>query len=249
MSEFPHANIETNQPELFIRDIDFLNYHINHDKWDWFRNFDIIDAVRQEDDFTFLEVDLYSIAQDAGGSYGVADAVNGIFALVNHADNDDDSDIAQDAETWLLAVNHPLYFECRVKISDALDADFYIGLIDTAGYFSVGCTNGVFFWKPDGNPDLYLRCLDNSVATDTACGIDLEDDDWVRLAFHWDGKDTLRWFVFEDGDAPQACVATGSLTAGFVNDHEMNFGMGIRNGEAAAKTASIDYYKLAMSRN
>ena len=39
---FPHAGATPGQ-ELFIRDAFFLNYHINHDKWDLARNFDIID--------------------------------------------------------------------------------------------------------------------------------------------------------------------------------------------------------------
>ena len=52
--EFPHADISDPGKELFIRDIFFLNYHINHDKWDWFKYFDIINA--------HMKIDLYHIA-------------------------------------------------------------------------------------------------------------------------------------------------------------------------------------------
>jgi hypothetical protein len=247
--QFPKADAGTFHPELFIRDVDFLNYHINHDKWNWFRNFDVIDTVRWFDDFTFDEVDLYTTAASAGGAKAIADMVNGVCTLTPHTDDDDYCEFAGDAEWAMLTDGFPLYFEARFKLADVDDCDFYIGLINSAGYFSAPPTDGVFFLVNDGDASLTFVVRDGSANTAVDTGVDLVNVTWIRVAFHWDGAGTIRWFVFTDSVAPQVCAATGSVTAGFAQDEELNFASGVRNGSGAAKVAYLDYYKVAMRRN
>lgn len=248
MSEFPHAGAGTLHPELFLRDIEFLNYHINHDKWDWFRNHDIIDAVRWQDDFLFNEADLYTEAASGGGAAVYGDGVNGYVILTPHTDNDDYDEIAQDQDVWQLVDGYPLYFEARFKVADADDCDFYIGLINSAGYFSAAPQDGVYFLLTDGDTELQFVVRQNGTPTAVDTGVNLTDLGWVRVAFHWDGEGTIRWFIFTDGDAPQVCEATGSVATGYAQDEDFAFAAGVRNGSAASRVAYIDYWKCAMRR-
>ena len=48
---FPIAAPNAHQIQKHITDIEFLNYHFNHDKWSWFRLFDITEAHRFIEDF------------------------------------------------------------------------------------------------------------------------------------------------------------------------------------------------------
>jgi hypothetical protein len=237
-------------PELFIRDVDFMNYHINHDKWNVIRNWDIQDTVRWVDEFLFYEIDMYTEAVTAqGDGYAIIDYVNGVMSLQATAANDAYDEIAQDAETWQLATGYPLYFEARFKLSDVDDCDWYVGLINSAGIFSAAPQDGVYFRVTDGSASLLFTTEVATVETDVDTGIDLVDATWIRVGFHWDGDGNLRWFVFTDGDAPQACAATGVVTTGFKEDELMNIAFGVRNGSAAKKVGYIDYLKCAMRRN
>lgn len=246
--QFPHSDLGGSVMELFVRDLDFVNYHINHDKWDVIRNFDIIDTVRWFDDFIFDEVDLYTTAASAGGAKSIIDFINGVCLLTPHTDDNDYCEFAGDYEWAKLVDAFPLYFEARFKLADVDDCDFYIGLINSAGYFSALPADGVYFQIVEGDATLQFVTMQNTVETLVDTGVDMVDATWIRAAFHWDGAGNLRWFVFEDSVAPQTCLATGIVTTGFAQDEEFNFATGVRNGAAASKLAYIDYYKAVMRR-
>ena len=88
----------------------------------------------------------------------------------------------------------------------------------------------------------------NGVATNVDTGVDLVNDTWYRIGFHFDGAGTLRWFIFTDGDEPQYCVAAGAVTTHIPTDEYMTIGFGIMNGEGVAKALSVDYWKCAQKR-
>lgn len=249
--EFPHANVGDEQPELFVRDIQFLNYHINHDKWDWFRNFGIIDAHRLEEDFCCFDSDCWTITTTEEGQGSATEActdmVNGVLLVTNAPADDDLDELVYGCECWKLVDGYPLYAEIRFKLSDALQSDFWFGLITGDSWFTTP-DDYVVFHKDDGDYNLDFACAKNGTATDTDTTVDLAAITWIRVGFHWDGHETLRWFVFTDGDAPQVCAATGSVTTNIPNDEELNIGFGLRNGEAAAKAVYVDYIKCVQRR-
>jgi len=243
--QFPKDDLGGSVPELFIRDIEFLNSHINHDKWMWFKNFDIIDAQRVEDDFTYYVTgDFWTgVLTGGSGSIAVSDAVNGHIVLTTHTDTGDSAELYQTNETWRLYDNHPLYFEARVKVTNGLTDLMYVGMGNANGNYAAGFADGVYF-KSDGDGNLDFAVENNTVVTSTDTGIDLENLTWLRLAFHWDGSGTIRWFVFDDD---QACLATGSVTSGFAQDEEFNLAFGVKTPTGAV-AIYCDYIKCVAKR-
>lgn len=242
--QFPKDDLGGSVPEWFIRDIDFLNYHINHDKWSWYKNYNIIDAQRVEDDFTYyVTTDFWTTAAAASGTVAASDAVNGVLVLTTHTDATDYAEIYQTNETWRLYDNHPLYFECRMKVTTGATDLFYCGLGNANGEYAVGFADGVYFRSDgDGNIDFCVEANTTVTAVDT--GVNLSDLTWLRFAFHWDGSGTIRWFVFDDD---QVCLATGSVTSGFAQDEEMGLAAGVKTASGAV-VGYIDYIKCAARR-
>lgn len=247
--EFPHADINEHQIELFIRDIEFHNYHINHDKWDWWRAFDIIDGHRLNIDFDLYVAAHWTITTlEAGAGVAteaLADMVNGVIVISNAAGNLDRDELVYGSESWMLEPNFPIYAEMRFKINDADNASFWFGLVTGTVWFT-NPNDYVVFYIDNADDSINFATAKNGTATTVDTTEDAEDNTWVRIGFHYDGVDTIRWFVFRDSD--QYCLATGNWTGNIPDDEYMRMGFGIRNDEAAIKALYIDYIKVAQRR-
>ena len=240
--QFPTEDAGTQQPEKFLHDIHFLNYHFNHDKWSWFRFYRPPYANRLEDHFNFFDTGHWTITTvelGAGSATEViTDHVNGVLLITNAAGDNDYDEISSPGESFKLLDNYPLYAEIRFKVSDATQSDVIFGLVAGVSYFA-GVDDGVYFRKDDGDANIDFCVEDTAVVTATDTGADLEDLTWIRLAFHWDGDGTIRWFVITD--STYVVLQNGSVTTGFPQDQEMRLTFGIRNGEAEAKVMYVDY--------
>jgi len=243
-----------NAQELFLRDFEFVNYHINHDKWDLIRGFDIIDAHRFTEDFCCDELSSCWIETKVERGSGMAtavcpDMVNGVlWLLTNNADNDS-YELVQDCECWKLLPNYPLYAEIRFMLTDPLQSEFWFGLINAAAYFPMYAPRDfvVFDIDDEDNEVDFHVCKDTVQTTNLALTL-LAPYTWIRLGFHFDGAGTVRWFVLRDGDAPQYCISTGQVTTNIPDDEELALGFGLRNGEAESKGLFVDYVKCVQKR-
>lgn len=240
--QFPHEDCGTHQPELFIHDINFLNWHINHDKWGWFRFFRPPYANRLEDHFNFFDTGHWTITTVEAGQGDatevITDHVNGVLLITNDAADDDYDEISSPGESFKLLDNYPLYAEIRFKVSDATQSDVVFGLVAGTNYFG-GVDDGVYFRKDDGDANIDFCVEDGGTVVAADTGADLANLTWIRLGFHWDGAGTIRWFVITD--ATYIVDEMGTVTTGFPQDQEMRFTFGIRNGEAVAKVMYVDY--------
>lgn len=247
--EYPHADISTHQPELFIRDIEFLNYHINHDKWDWWRLFDIIGAHRLDLDFDIYTAADWTVTTTEAGSgaatEAIIDLVNGVLAVTNDDALNDMDQLAYGNETFKLVANFPIYAEIRCKINDPDAASFWFGLVEGNVWFT-NPDDYIVFYIEAADDDILFATAKDGTATSVDTTEDLGDLTWIRLGFHYDGVDTVHWFVLRDSD--EYCLATGSWTTNIPDDEEMHIGFGIRNDEAAAKILYVDYIKVAQKR-
>ena len=248
---FPVESAGTQQPELHIMDIEVLNYHINHDKWAWYRLMDPTFAHRFVDDFcedldSSVRWDIAVVEIGAGSAtYVCANVVNGVLLMTNAAGDNDNIQVARLCECWKLVDAYPLYAEIRFKVSDATQLDMFFGLVTGQVWFAAP-NDYVVFHKDDGDANIDFSNALNGVATDNDTGIDLEDDTWIILGFHWDGDASLRYFVFRDTD--RYCLATGTVTTTIVQDEELTLAFGVQNGEALAKTMQVDYVKCVQKR-
>ncbi len=166
---------------------------------------------------------------------------DGGVLLVTNAAGDNDADFFNKVgESFLFATNKKLWFKARFKVSDATQSDVVIGLqiTDTT---PLDTTDGVFFQKDDGDANLDFHVEKDNTATTATAVTTLSDDTYVEVAFYYNGSDEIQYFV--DG------VHQGtSVTTNLPDDEELTISFGIQNGEAVAKTMSVDYIFAAKER-
>lgn len=245
---------------LFWPDVEFHNLHINHDKLDWLKAFDILDCHREVDDFDlFLDtVWTVSVHEKVSGESSIiaADNLNGLAVLTTGSGINNWIEAIWPNETWQLIAGYPLLFAARVSVADADKCGAWVGLVKKPGWYA-GTTDYVVFWKPATNATLLFSYCKNGAAVNIDTGIGAVDDDFIRLYFHFDGQGALRWFVMKDEDYPQTCLAAGEVVAPIVagvpcvpwpDDELLTKGFGARTGEADHNMAFIDFLKVAQKR-
>ena len=242
--QFPKEDVGTHQPERYIHDIEFLNYHFNHDKWDWFRKFTPEYGARLEEDFyRYLASDWTVTTVEAAGAAteALTDLVNGVLLVTNGTADDDRDELLTPSESFKLLSGFPFYASFRFKLTDVLQSDFWFGLITGVSYWAATPDDAVIFSKQDGDANLDVITRTNAAQLLTDTTIDLVALTWYRLGIHWDGYDTIRFFVYRDAD--MYCLAQVNHTTYICSDEEMRLGFGLMNGEALAKAIYVDYIK------
>lgn len=239
------------QPELIIRDHAMKNYHINSHKMRWLKDvIDITDAHRMIDDFDGFDLvgdesDWIQTTHNSGAA-ALIDMVNGVLQLSTGQTEDDGLELTKVMEAFMCAECYPLYAEIRFKIDTAVQSDFWFGLVIGEGWFGTP-TDAIVFESVDGDASLWFVTRTGAAQTRNDTTIDVTDDEWIRLGFHWDGDETIRWFVIADGNAPQEILAAGSHTT-HVPTTELQFGFGVLTGAGAVVLMDIDYVKCVQLR-
>ena len=169
--------------------------------------------------------------------------------LITNDDADNDLDFFQlKGESFKWDSAKRMFFSARFKTNDATQSEIVMGLqiTDTT---PLDVTDGIFFLKIDGDtqPDLIIE-KDNSSSLSVVEMDAMEDDTFVTLSFEYDPLDVATGgAVFR---AYQDNVQVGEIT-GTTNapdDEELTISFGIQNGEAAAKTLTIDFILVAVER-
>lgn len=177
----------------------------------------------------------------------VSNADGGILLVTNDAaDNDADffqysgDDASGTVETFKFALGKRLFFKTRFATSDATQSDIVFGLqiTDTS---PLAVSDGVYFLKSDGVATVDFKVMKNSTATTTTSVATLVDATYIILGFVYNGVDKIDIYV---NDA----YAGTSVTTNLVDDEELTVSFGIQNGEAVAKTLSVDYIFVAKER-
>lgn len=180
--------------------------------------------------------------QTAVGSATVSvdDAAGGILKIVNSSADNDSVEIQNNGEYFKLVAGKPIWFEARVKASDATQSDLFVGLIITDTTINGGVSDGVYFRKDDGDANIDFCTEKNATETNTDTGADLAADTWVKLGFFFDGAGSVMAYV--DG------VLKATHTTNVCDDEELAVSFAFQNGEAVAKTGYIDYAKCVQIR-
>lgn len=167
--------------------------------------------------------------------------VAGGCLLITNDGADNDADFFQLAtEPFLMVAGKEAFFKCRFKVSDATQSDVVFGLqiTDTS---PLDVTDGIFFQKDDGDANVDFHVEKNNSATTSTAVTTMADDTFIVLGWHYNGSDEIT--VYAD-DVKVATVATTNLP----DDEELAVSFGIQNGEAAAKTMTVDYIFAAVER-
>lgn len=188
---------------------------------------------------TYIAGDWTVTETDAGATETLANVDGGVLLLTNTAADDDLVALQNKAETFLFASGKQLWFKARMKVSDATQSDFVMGLqiTDTT---PLAVTDGVYFQKTDGSAVCSLKVTKNSTTTTTTAAT-IVDDTWVTLGFVYNGIDRIDIYVDDNRVA-------SSVTTNLVDDEELTISFALQNGEAVAKTMSIDYIFASKQR-
>ncbi len=179
----------------------------------------------------------------AGATQALTAGDGGLLLLTNSAADDDLNALQKNPAAFAFAAGKKLFFSCRFKVSDATQSDVVVGLpvVDAT---PLDVTDGIYFLKSDGSTSVAVICRkDATTGSTTATGIaTMANDTFITLAFAYDGDSKVEYAV--NG------VLVGSLNASssFLPDANCTISFAIQNGEAVAKTMTVDYIFVAEER-
>lgn len=198
------------------------------------------------DDFNDYVAAEWTITETGSGTRAVGNLNNGILVITNGASNNDANFLqwsgntnAATVENWKFISGKPLWFKTKFKLSDANLSAFVMGLqiTDTT---PLAVTDGVYFLKASGSTTLNLLVTKNSTSTTTAVTTLVSDTD-VTVGYYYNGGTSIDIFVND-------IRVASSPTTNLVDDEELTISFGVQNGEAVAKSLSLDYIFASSQR-
>lgn len=192
------------------------------------------------EDFDYYTAGDWTVTEtDSGATQALTDGDGGLLLITNTAADDDLVALQKKGESFRFASGKKLWFEARFKVSDATQSDLVMGLQIT-DVTPLDVTDGVFFIKADGSTSVSLRVEKNNTATATTVAT-MASDTFITLGFFYDGDATIYYFV-------NGALGGSSVTTNLPDDEDLTVSIALQNGEAVAKTMTIDYINVAKER-
>lgn len=182
------------------------------------------------------------------GDAALAAGDGGWIVLTNSAADNDGVQIQKTPAAFTLAAGKKAIFKAKFKVSDATQSDLAIGLIvvDTTILGSTGgdgVTDGIFFQKDDGSTTLTAYAQkDTTTGQTSATAATLANDTFVTVGWYYDGATSISVFVND------AKVATLDGSSTYFPDTALCPSVALLNGEAVAKSLTVDYIFAAQER-
>lgn len=152
-----------------------------------------------------------------------------------------------------------MFFMTRLQVSDAVNAAFLCGLIQTtATPFTV--TDGIYFSKATGSAsNLTLKTTIASVTTTLTIptgAYTLANATDIDLAFYVDRQGTIYAFVGSNlvnivpnnTVAGQVKGAVGNISGASITTAALNMTLAVQSGTASSKTMNADFFMAAKER-
>jgi hypothetical protein len=209
----------------------------------------ILDGIFSTDDTTGDPTQYTMTVTEAGS--GNTTCVNATTAGDNMLITTDDAEydginLQGKGEKWKLESGKPLYFGCKMKVSDATQSDIFLGIAETDTTLMATATahaialggDGVFFSKLDGSTTVAFKNYLDGAETNTADYGTALDTEYHVYEFYWDGE-SLKGYI----DNTLVGTFTGSLA-----DGDMTPSVNFRAGAAAAKTMTIAWIRVIQLR-
>lgn len=193
------------------------------------------------EDFDYYVAGDWTVTEtDSGATQALTDGDGGLLLVTNTAADNDLVGIQKKGESFRFESGKKLFFEARFKVSDATQSDLAIGLqiTDTT---PLDITDGVFFIKADGSTSVSFSVEKNNTATTTTAVATMADDTFITLGFNYDGGSVMQYCV-------NGVVAGTSVTTNLPDDEDLAISFALQNGEAVAKTMTVDYIFVAKER-
>lgn len=180
---------------------------------------------------------------DATATQALTAGDGGLLLITNTAADNDLVALQKNPAAFTFTAGKKTFFRCRFKVSDATQSDLVFGL-QVVDATPLDVTDGIYFVKADGVATVNFICRkDASTGSTTASAVaTLADDTFVELGFYYDGQSRVAYEV--NGSV------LGSLDASstFLPDAICTVSFALQNGEAVAKTMTVDYVYVAKER-
>lgn len=196
------------------------------------------------DDFdTYAAGDWTVTETQAGATQALTAGDGGLLLLTNSAADDDLVALQKTPAAFTFTAGKKTFFRCRFKVSDATQSDVVIGLqvVDTT---PLDVTDGVYFLKADGSTAISVVCRKNATTGSTSASsiATLANDTFIELGFAYDGEGKVAYSV--NG----AVVGALDASSAYLPDADCTVSFALQNGEAVAKTMTVDYLFVAKER-
>ena len=192
---------------------------------------------------TYTAGDWVVTETDAGATQALTAGDGGLLLLTNTAADDDLVALQKTPAAFTFTAGKKTFFSCRFKVSDAAQSDVVIGLqvVDTT---PLDVTDGVYFLKADGSTAISVICRKNATTGSTSASsiATLANDTFIELGFAYDGEGKVFYEV--NGNV----VGSLDASSAYLPDTACTVSFAIQNGEAVAKTMTVDYIFVAKER-
>lgn len=188
------------------------------------------------------------------GTDDAEDEAGGILKVTTGATADEGDNLQVNGEAFHLADGYPLYFEARVNVADVSNLDFFIGLATTDGEIITGSKtteiNRIGFELEAG----VISALSSTTTLEKRVNTNITetDDDWIRIAFLWDGDNKVTFYVDtnDNGEFTLKAVLHPDTTADYVQQAIMFTPTieAITGTTATAEFMYVDYIYCAQQR-
>jgi hypothetical protein len=164
-----------------------------------------------------------------------AGAPGGVLLLTTAASENDGLSIQAQGEAFLLASGKECYFGAKIKISEATQSDFLVGLCITDTDLLGGMTDGIYFRKVDAGTTVNFVLEKGSAETATAYGSAIVADTWYTLEFYFDGTN-VDWYV-------NGTLQTRPVTTNLPNTEYLTPALEFLTGAGSAITLRADWIR------
>lgn len=197
----------------------------------------------------FNDFDQYVAADWINSNVGAASVAltagnGGLLLLTNAAADDNTNSLQKTPAAFAFTASKRAWFNCKFQVSDAVQSDVMMGIaiVDTT---PLDATDGIYFIKNDGvaTVDIVVRKNATTGSNSKTAIATLANATDITLQWYYDGNG--RVFYGVNG------VQVGSLDASsaYLPDAtNLTLTMMIQNGEAVAKTMTVDYIFAAFER-
>ena len=167
-----------------------------------------------------------------------APTVGGVLLITLAGADNDLSSIQKVGHSFVPTAGTNIWFECIFQTSDATQSDWLVGLVLTDAT-PLTTTQGIYFRKDDGDAQIDFETnatstlsTENNIATDVSAT-------YVRVGFKVTGTSLVEYYV--NG------IKQGEFSAN-IPTVPLRVTIHMQNGEAVAKTMSLDYIACIQSR-
>ena len=206
------------------------------------------DFFEISDDFVGIVLNAtntWTVVKDSGASVAIiADTTGGEVTLLSAATTDNDGASIQGNEIFTVAADKDIFFETRIKCSDADQTDICVGLtvnFATNPEAMLTAADRIVFQVDDGDASILCKTEKSGTETSTDSGIDMVDATYIVLGFSVNGTGSVQFFI--NG----SIVATH--TTNIVDDENLTVAaMSLSGNASGTRATDLDYIIAAQTR-